>query len=544
MNIPFVVETVLHDGLLKYKFKNSKIRSITTKPGKSKGAIFAYRSKKSMIGGRGVVLTSEEAIHENQDTFTHWTPNVYRYGTYADENRSYTKGHSENNLRQINTFFIDFDIHTAKETISASDILTTAIDLGFMPTLIIKSDKGYQAYFVLETPVYVTSKSEFKSVKAAKIISQNIREYFGKSLPVDLTCNHFGIARIPRTDNVEFFDPNYRYSFKEWQDWSFKQTDNKGFTRSSLTVLSGTEGKKQVDEPWFNLLLHETKFSGEKGLIGRNNVMFTLSLAYFSSGYSIETCEYNMFEFNNRLDQPLEEKEADEHGNVIYLGERDCSLQRRNQKVLEESPSPIMTEDLRRRMGEAAVRAAKACGYANAGTVEFLVDKDLNFYFMEMNARIQVEHPVTEMVTGVDLVKAQINIAAGLPLQYKQEDIKLSGHVIECRINAEEPKNNFRPCPGKIKSIHMPGGFGVRIDTAVYQGYEIPPYYDSMIAKVLVKGEDRKEAIQKMKVALSEFLIEGINTNIDFQLNLLRDEDVESGNFDIGFLNRKDLTNY
>ena len=213
-------------------------------------------------------------------------------------------------LRQINTFFIDFDIHTAKETISASDILTTAIDLGFMPTLIIKSDKGYQAYFVLETPVYVTSKSEFKSVKAAKIISQNIREYFGKSLPVDLTCNHFGIARIPRTDNVEFFDPNYRYSFKEWQDWSFKQTDNKGFTRSSLTVLSGTEGKKQVDEPWFNLLLHETKFSGEKGLIGRNNVMFTLSLAYFSSGYSIETCEYNMFEFNNRLDQPLEEKEV------------------------------------------------------------------------------------------------------------------------------------------------------------------------------------------------------------------------------------------
>ena len=228
----------------------------------------------------------------------------------------------------------------------------------------------------------------------------------------------------------------------------------------------------------------------------------------------------------------------------IYIDERDCSLQRRNQKVLEESPSPIMTEDLRRRMGEAAVRAAKACGYANAGTVEFLVDKDLNFYFMEMNARIQVEHPVTEMVTGVDLVKAQINIAAGLPLQYKQEDIKLSGHVIECRINAEEPKNNFRPCPGKIKSIHMPGGFGVRIDTAVYQGYEIPPYYDSMIAKVLVKGEDRKEAIQKMKVALSEFLIEGINTNIDFQLNLLRDEDVESGNFDIGFLNRKDLTNY
>lgn len=175
---------------------------------------------------------------------------------------------------------------------------------------VISNAKGYQAYFVLKAPVYVTSKSEFKSVKAAKIISQNIREYFGKTLPVDMTCNHFGIARIPRTDNVEFFDPNYRYSFKEWQDWSFKQTDDKGFTRSSLTVLSGTEGKKQVDEPWFNLLLHETKFSGEKGLVGRNSVMFTLSLAYFSSGYSIDTCEYNMFEFNNRLDQPLEEKEV------------------------------------------------------------------------------------------------------------------------------------------------------------------------------------------------------------------------------------------
>lgn len=230
---------------------------------------------------------------------------------------------------------------------------------------------------------------------------------------------------------------------------------------------------------------------------------------------------------------------ADEQGDIVYLGERDCSLQRRNQKVLEESPSPIMTPELRKKMGEAAVRAAKACGYANAGTVEFLVDKQLNFYFMEMNARIQVEHPVTEMVTGVDLLKSQIKIAAGLPLEYKQSDIELSGHVIECRINAEDPRHGFRPCPGKIESIHMPGGFGVRIDTAVYQGYEIPPYYDSMIAKVLVKGRDRKEAIQKMKVALGEFLIEGIITNIDFQLELLRDEDVEKGDFDIGFLGRK-----
>lgn len=233
---------------------------------------------------------------------------------------------------------------------------------------------------------------------------------------------------------------------------------------------------------------------------------------------------------------------ADEQGNVVHLGERDCSCQRRNQKVLEESPSPIMTPELREKMGDAAVRAAKACGYHNAGTVEFLVDKDRNFYFMEMNARIQVEHPVTEMVTGIDLIKEQIRIADGLPLDVKQEDIKLTGHVIECRINAEDPKHNFRPCPGKVESIHCPGGFGVRIDTAVYQGYVIPPYYDSMIAKLIVKGRDRKEAITKMKVALSEMLIEGVQTNIDFQLNLLRDKEFESGIFDIGFLNRKDLS--
>ncbi len=233
---------------------------------------------------------------------------------------------------------------------------------------------------------------------------------------------------------------------------------------------------------------------------------------------------------------------ADEHGNVVYLGERDCSCQRRNQKLLEESPSVIMDDELRRKMGEAAVRAAKACGYTNAGTVEFLVDKDKNFYFMEMNARIQVEHPVTEMVTDIDLIKEQIKIADGQQLDFTQDDVHLNGHAIECRINAEDPSKGFRPCPGKIKSIHMPGGFGVRIDTAVYQGYEIPPYYDSMIAKVIVKGKDRAEAIQKMRVALSEFLIEGITTNIDFQLNLLKDPDFEKGDFDIGFLNRKDLT--
>lgn len=229
---------------------------------------------------------------------------------------------------------------------------------------------------------------------------------------------------------------------------------------------------------------------------------------------------------------------ADNYGNVVHLGERDCSLQRRNQKVLEEAPSPVMTEELRAKMGEAAVKAAKACGYCNAGTIEFLVDANHNFYFMEMNTRIQVEHPITELVTGVDLVKQQILIAAGEKLPFSQEDIHLTGHAIECRINAENPRFNFRPSPGKITALHMPGGPGVRIDSAVYQGYEITPYYDSMIAKLIVYAPTRDEAIQKMKWALVEFLVEGVDTNIDFQLALLRNKDFEEANYDNGYLNR------
>ena len=228
---------------------------------------------------------------------------------------------------------------------------------------------------------------------------------------------------------------------------------------------------------------------------------------------------------------------ADKYGNTVYLGERDCSLQRRNQKMVEECPSPIMTPELRARMGEAAVRAAKACGYENAGTVEFLLSGD-HFYFMEMNTRIQVEHPVTEFVTGVDLVKMQIRIAAGEELPFKQEDIHLTGHAIECRINAENPAQGFRPSPGRITALHMPGGPGIRIDTAVYSGYEITPYYDSMIAKLIAYAPTREEALKKMNWALAEFLVEGVDTNIDFQLKLLRDPDVEDGNYDIGFLGR------
>ncbi|MCD7727407.1 MAG: acetyl-CoA carboxylase biotin carboxylase subunit [Ruminococcus sp.] len=232
---------------------------------------------------------------------------------------------------------------------------------------------------------------------------------------------------------------------------------------------------------------------------------------------------------------------ADNFGNVIYLGERDCSMQRRNQKVLEETPSPVMTDELRRKMGESAVAAAKVCGYRNAGTIEFLVDKHLNYYFMEMNTRIQVEHPITEEVTGVDLVKQQLLIAGGEPLSIKQEDIKIQGHAIECRINAENPEMNFLPSPGVIKSLYVPGGPGIRIDSACYQGFEITPYYDSMIAKLIVHASDRETAIAKMRWALSEFIVDGVSTNIDFHLRLIRREEFLRGDYDNGFLGRTDI---
>ena len=229
---------------------------------------------------------------------------------------------------------------------------------------------------------------------------------------------------------------------------------------------------------------------------------------------------------------------ADKFGNYIYLGERDCSMQRRNQKVLEECPSPVVDEELRARMGLAAITAAKQCGYYNAGTIEFLVDDNHDFYFMEMNTRIQVEHPITEEVTGFDLVKAQIEIAAGLPLRVAQEDIKLRGHAIECRINAENPELDFRPSPGTINALYVPGGPGIRIDGAVYQGYTITPYYDSMISKLIAHGSDRDDAIRKMRWALSEFIVGGVDTNIDFQLDLIKCPEFISGSYDIGFLNR------
>ena len=229
---------------------------------------------------------------------------------------------------------------------------------------------------------------------------------------------------------------------------------------------------------------------------------------------------------------------ADCAGNTIYLGERDCSMQRRHQKVLEEAPCASLSQSQRQKMGECAVDAAKAAGYVNAGTIEFLLEPDGNFYFMEMNTRIQVEHPITEWITGIDLIKEQIRIADGKKLSYTQDQVKISGHAIEVRINAERPEENFLPCPGTITGLHLPGGKGVRIDSAIYSGYTIPPYYDSMIAKISVWAKNRREAIQKMQSALGEVIIEGVDTNVNYQYALLNHPDFLAGNIDIEFIDR------
>lgn len=229
---------------------------------------------------------------------------------------------------------------------------------------------------------------------------------------------------------------------------------------------------------------------------------------------------------------------ADSYGNVIHLGERDCSIQRNHQKMIEEAPSIALSDELRQRMGEAAVRAARAAGYENAGTIEFLLEKNGNFYFMEMNTRIQVEHPVTEWVTGIDLVKEQIRIASGKKLSYTQDQVHLSGHAIECRINAENPAKGFRPSPGTIQDMYLPGGKGIRIDSAIYSGYTIPPYYDSMVAKLIVWARNRKEAIRKMQSALGEVIIEGIDTNVDYQYEIVNHPDFISGDIDIEFIEK------
>lgn len=304
-------------------------------------------------------------------------------------------------------------------------------------------------------------------------------------------------------------------------------------------VFEAVEGKKIADAMGYPVMIKASSGGGGKGM------RIAASSEEFEENFRLAQME-SVSSFNDDtmyIEKYIEAPRhiefqilGDRYGHVIHLGERDCSIQRRHQKVLEESPSPAMTEELRRKMGDTAIRAAKAVGYESAGTIEFLLDKNENFYFMEMNTRIQVEHPVTESVTNVDLIKSQIRIASGEALNIRQEDVVFKGHAIECRINAENPEKNFRPSPGKIEHLHLPGGKGIRVDTAVYAGYRIPPYYDSMIAKVIVLGKSRNEAIKKMKSALSEFIVDGIDTNVDFQMEIMNNAGFQNGYFSTDFI--------
>ncbi|MDD6231989.1 MAG: acetyl-CoA carboxylase biotin carboxylase subunit [Frisingicoccus sp.] len=304
-------------------------------------------------------------------------------------------------------------------------------------------------------------------------------------------------------------------------------------------VFEAAEGKKIADAMGYPVMIKASSGGGGKGM------RIAASSEEFEEKFRLAQME-SVSSFNDDtmyIEKYIEAPRhiefqilGDAYGHVIHLGERDCSIQRRHQKVLEESPSPAMTEELRKKMGDTAIRAAKAVGYESAGTIEFLLDKNENFYFMEMNTRIQVEHPVTESVTNVDLIKSQIRIASGEALNIRQEDVVFKGHAIECRINAENPEKNFRPSPGKINHLHLPGGKGIRVDTAVYAGYTIPSYYDSMIAKVIVLGKSRNEAIKKMKSALSEFIVGGIDTNVDFQMEIMNNARFQSGDFSTDFI--------
>lgn len=304
-------------------------------------------------------------------------------------------------------------------------------------------------------------------------------------------------------------------------------------------VFTVQEGLKAAKEIGFPVMIKASSGGGGKGMrISRSEADFETQFQYAQmesiKGFSDDTMYLERF-----VERPRHiefQILADKFGNVVHLGERDCSIQRRHQKVLEEAPSAAISDALRTKMGEVAVRAAKAVGYENAGTIEFLLDQNQNFYFMEMNTRIQVEHPVTEAVTDFDLVKEQIRIAAGEPLSVRQEDISITGHAIECRINAESPKKKFMPCPGKITELHLPGGRGVRVDTAVYNHYTIPANYDSMVLKLIVHDKDRESAIAKMRSALGELVIEGIETNIDFQYQILGEPDFESGEVDTDYI--------
>ena len=350
-------------------------------------------------------------------------------------------------------------------------------------------------------------------------------------------------AEICAEHNIKFIGP----SPKSMQLMGDKATARKTMAANSVPITPGTgiisdiqEAKAAAKKFGYPVIVKATAGGGGKGMRVANNDE--------ELEQNITLCRQEAEKFFGNPDVYIEKYLvnprhievqiiADKFGNVVHLGERDCSIQRRHQKLVEEAPSPAVSDEIRKKLGEAAVRAAKAADYEGVGTIEFLLDKDKNFYFMEMNTRLQVEHGISEMISNIDIVREQISIAAGNPLSFKQEDIKLYGHAIECRINAEDPDRNFLPAPGEINGYITPGGFGVRVDSHVYSGYRIPPYYDSLISKLMCWAPTREEARRRMYRALKEYVITGVKTTLPFYQELIEDEVFISGIFDTGFMN-------
>lgn len=344
-------------------------------------------------------------------------------------------------------------------------------------------------------------------------------------------------AKMCKECNIEFIGP----SVESMVNMGNKSIARQTMIKAGVPVVPGTnepltdaqEGKKIADEIGYPVIVKAVSGGGGKGMREVHKSEDFIELFETAKKESeIAFGDGNMYieKFVSNARHIEFQVIGDKMGNIVQLGERDCSIQRRHQKLVEETPSVVLNEKIREEMGKAAVKAAKAAKYFSAGTIEFLLDRDGKFYFMEMNTRIQVEHPVTEMVTGVDLIKEMISVADGNKLSFSQEDIKLDGCAIECRINAEDPDNQFRPCPGTVKELHFPGGNGIRIDSALFSGYKIPSCYDSMVAKVIVRGKDRREAIKKMRSALGEVVIDGVKTNLDMQYEIINSEEFENGN--------------
>ena len=349
-------------------------------------------------------------------------------------------------------------------------------------------------------------------------------------------------AEICRDHKIKFIGPTPEHIRKMGD----KATARTTMINNKVPVTPGTDLVEDIEQakPWcekagYPVIIKATAGGGGKGMRVANNE------AELAESFALAQTEAGLAFGNNKVyiekylvnPRHIEvQVMADQHGNVVHFGERDCSIQRRHQKLLEEAPSPAITEEIREKMGEAAIAAAKSINYEGAGTIEFLLDDKKNFYFMEMNTRIQVEHCVTEMVTSVDLVKEQIRVAAGEKLSVKQSDVVIRGHAIECRINAEDSERDFMPCPGQIKGYIAPGGFGVRVDSHVYCHYKIPPYYDSMIAKLICWGTDRNDAISRMLRALDDYAIVGIKTTIPFHQKILKNEYFVKGDFNTGFI--------